>query len=96
MIENMAQVHMTEAELAQNLHAVLETVRNGEEILVEHDRRPFAIIRAPEEPGRPIDECIAIAKAYEERPGYAPLSIDFRVDRKDRIHPWLHSIFGMC
>ena len=30
LIENVAQVHMTEAELAHNLHAVLEKVRNGE------------------------------------------------------------------
>jgi hypothetical protein len=85
MIGNMAQVHMTEAELAQNLHAVLEKVRNGEEIVVEQGveqgRRPFAIIRAPEEPGRPIEDCIAIAKAYEERLGYAPLpDPDFAAD----------------
>ncbi len=81
MIGNMAQVHMTEAELAQNLHAVLDKVRNGAEILVEHDRHPFAIIRPPEEPGRPIAECIAIAKAYEERLGQAPLpDPDFAAD----------------
>jgi antitoxin (DNA-binding transcriptional repressor) of toxin-antitoxin stability system len=81
MIGNMAQVHITEAELAQNLHAVLQKVRNGEEVVIEHEHRPFAIIRAPEEPGRPIDECIAIAKAYEERLGYAPLpDADFAAD----------------
>ncbi len=86
MIENIAQVHMTEAELAQNLHAVLQKVRNGEEIFVERDRRPFAIIRAPEEPGRPIAECIAIARAYEERLGYAPLpDPDFAEDLQSAI-----------
>jgi hypothetical protein len=61
-------------------------VRNGEEIFVEHDRRPFAVIRAPDEPGRPIDECIAIAKAYEERLGYAPLADpDFAADVQTAI-----------
>lgn len=81
MIETMGQVHMTEAELARNLHAVLERVGNGEEILVERDHRPFAIIKAPEDPGRPVAESIAIAKAYEERLGYAPLTDpDFGAD----------------
>src|SRR3979409_2377794 len=47
----MAQVHMTEAELARNLHAALETVRNGAEILVEHNHHPFAIIKTVEGPG---------------------------------------------
>jgi hypothetical protein len=69
----MAQVHMTEAEIARNLHAALETVRNGAEILVEHNHHPFAIIKTVEGPGRAIAECIAIAKAYEQRLGYAPL-----------------------
>ena len=27
----------------------------------------------PARPGRSIDECIALAKAYEERLGYAPV-----------------------
>jgi hypothetical protein len=78
---NMPQVHMSEAELAQNLHAALERVRNGEEILVERDHRPVAIIRAPDEPCRPVAECIAIAKMYEERLGYPPLpDPDFAAD----------------
>jgi antitoxin (DNA-binding transcriptional repressor) of toxin-antitoxin stability system len=82
----MAQVHMTESELAQNLHAVLEKVRNGEEVVIEQDHHPFAIIRAPEEPGRSIDECIAIAKAYEDRLGYGPLpDPDFAADVQSAI-----------
>ena len=35
MMENMAQVHMTEAELARDLHAVLEQERQGAEIVVD-------------------------------------------------------------
>lgn len=31
--------------------------------MVEQDARPVAVIRPTERPGRPIDECIAIAKA---------------------------------
>ena len=43
MIEEMAQLHMTEVELARDLHAVLEKIRQGVEVVVEHDRRPAAI-----------------------------------------------------
>jgi antitoxin (DNA-binding transcriptional repressor) of toxin-antitoxin stability system len=63
MIEDMAQVHMTEAELARDLHAVLEQVRQGGEIVVEEGRRRIAVIKPVENPGRSIDECIALLRA---------------------------------
>jgi antitoxin (DNA-binding transcriptional repressor) of toxin-antitoxin stability system len=73
MIEDMAQVHMTEAELARDLHAVLEKVRQGAEVVIEQDEMPVAILKTPPRPGRSIEECITLAKAYEERLGYAPI-----------------------
>jgi hypothetical protein len=82
MIGNMAQVHMTEAELAQNLHAVLEKVRNGAEIVIEQDHQAVAVIKMPQAPGRPIDECIAIAKA---RDSHATLDEDFAADLEEII-----------
>jgi antitoxin (DNA-binding transcriptional repressor) of toxin-antitoxin stability system len=69
----MVQVHMTEAEAARDFHAVLARVREGVEVVVEQDHRAVAVIKAPQELGRPIAECIAIARAYEERLGYAPI-----------------------
>ncbi len=72
MMENMAQVHMTEAELARDLHAVLEKVRQGAEVVIEQDHRPVAVIKTPPQPGRSIDECIVLATDYEARLGYAP------------------------
>jgi antitoxin (DNA-binding transcriptional repressor) of toxin-antitoxin stability system len=69
----MAQVHMSEAEVAKNFAAVLKAVRQGVEVVVEQDSRPVAIIKTPQGPGRAIDECIGLAKAYEERLGYAPV-----------------------
>jgi antitoxin (DNA-binding transcriptional repressor) of toxin-antitoxin stability system len=42
---------------------VLEKVREGTEVVVEQDNRPVAVIKTVKGPGRPIDECIAIAKA---------------------------------
>jgi hypothetical protein len=83
MIEDMAQVHMTEAELARDLHAVLEQVRQGVEVLVERDAKPVAVIKAPEFHGRPIDECIVLAKA---RCSHATLDEDFGKDLEDIIN----------
>lgn len=68
----MAQVHMTEAESARNLHSVLEKVRTGVEVVIEQDRRPVAVIKTPPPSGRSIDECIVLAKDYEAKLGYAP------------------------
>ena len=41
----------------------------------------MADIRTPQGPGRKLSECIAIAKAYEEELGYAPVpDADFAAD----------------
>jgi antitoxin (DNA-binding transcriptional repressor) of toxin-antitoxin stability system len=73
MIEVMATVRITEAELARDIHAVLANVQEGVEVIVEQDHRPVAVIKTPQGPGRKISECIALAKAYEEKLGYAPV-----------------------
>ena len=64
MIEGLAQVHMTEAEVTKNFAAVLEKLRPGAEVVVEQDHSPVAIISPLKGPGRPIDECIALTKAH--------------------------------
>jgi antitoxin (DNA-binding transcriptional repressor) of toxin-antitoxin stability system len=69
----MATVRITEAELARDLHAVLASVREGVEVVIEQDHRAVAVIKTPQGPGRKISECIALAKAYEEKLGYAPV-----------------------
>jgi antitoxin (DNA-binding transcriptional repressor) of toxin-antitoxin stability system len=63
MIESMARVHMTEAEVARDLHGVLDKVQRGVEVVVEQDHRPVAIIRSPLPKGRLLSECIALAEA---------------------------------
>ena len=72
-MEAMATMRITEAELGRDLQAVLAKVREGFEVIVEHDHRAVAVIKMPEGPGRKIGECIALAKAYEERLGHAPV-----------------------
>ena len=69
----MATLRITEAELARDIHAVLAQVQQGVEVIVEQDHRPVAIIKTPQAPGRRISECIALAKDYEDKLGYAPV-----------------------
>lgn len=71
MIEDMAQVHISEAELARDLHEVLEKVRQGAEVIVERDDQPLAVLRAATPQRRTISECIALAEQREKDRGYA-------------------------
>jgi antitoxin (DNA-binding transcriptional repressor) of toxin-antitoxin stability system len=82
MIEEMAQLHMTEAELARDLHAVLERVREGAEVVIEEGNRRVALIKAVGESVRPIDECIAIAHA---RGSTATMDEEFARDLEEII-----------
>ena len=89
MIKSMAQVHMTEDEVARDLHAVLDRVQRGVEIVVEQDNRPVAVIRSPLPKGRLLSECIALAEA---RGSTATLDEGFMKDVEDGIashsQPW--------
>lgn len=77
MIKDGMIVRVTETELASNIHTLLARVRDeGMEVVVEQDHKPVVVIRRPEGPGRRLSECIAIAKAYEENLGYAPVPDD--------------------
>ena len=85
MIEEMT-VHITEAELARDTHAVLSKVQQGTEVVIEQDHRPVAVIRMPQGPGRKISESIALASAYEKSLGYAPVpDPDFAKDVEDAM-----------
>jgi antitoxin (DNA-binding transcriptional repressor) of toxin-antitoxin stability system len=71
-------------------NAVLAKVRAGVEVVVEQNQRPVAVIKAPQSPGRKIAECIALAKAYEDKLGYAPVpDPDFAADVQAAVdaHP---------
>jgi antitoxin (DNA-binding transcriptional repressor) of toxin-antitoxin stability system len=89
MIEGMAQVHMTEDEVARDLHNVLAKVQQGIEVVVEQDHRPVAVIRSPVPKGRLLSECIALA---EGRGFTATLDEGFMKDVEEgiasRSQPW--------
>ena len=63
MIESMATLRITEAELACDVHAVLAKVQEGVEVIVEQDHRPVASIKAPFPKGRLLSDSIALAEA---------------------------------
>jgi antitoxin (DNA-binding transcriptional repressor) of toxin-antitoxin stability system len=82
MIEPMAQVYMTEAEVARDLHEVLAKVQQGVEVVIEQDHRPVAVIRSPLPKGRLLSECIALA---EVRGSTATLDEGFMKDVEEGI-----------
>ena len=59
----MAAPHISEADLARDLHGVLEQVRHGGEVVVEQDRQPVAIIRPVVTAVRTMSEIIAAMEA---------------------------------
>ncbi len=89
MIEDMATVRITEAELARDTHGVLAKVQDGIEVIVEQDHRPVAVIRSPQRSGRPISEIIRQAR---ERNSTVTLDPDFGKDLEAIIashqQPW--------
>jgi antitoxin (DNA-binding transcriptional repressor) of toxin-antitoxin stability system len=60
MIERVAQVHMSEAEVSRNFSAALEKVRQGLEVVVEHDHQAVAVLRPVAPPRRKISEVLAL------------------------------------
>jgi antitoxin (DNA-binding transcriptional repressor) of toxin-antitoxin stability system len=90
MIESMAVLHMSEAEVVNDITGVLEKVRQGSEIVVEQDHRPIAIIKPSQPAGRPISEVIAALKA---RGSNAVIDDDFARDIEAGIEayrqPWI-------
>jgi antitoxin (DNA-binding transcriptional repressor) of toxin-antitoxin stability system len=82
-MDSTETVHMSEDDVARDLHAVLDRVRSGAEVVIEQDHRPVAVLRSsgPRRPGRTLRECIALARDYEARLGQAPLpDADFAAD----------------
>lgn len=85
----MATVHMSEAELAHDLHAVLAKVRQGVEIVIEQDHRPVAVLKPSQPLGRLTSEIIADLKV---RGSQAVMDEDFARDVEEGIkvmnQPW--------
>jgi antitoxin (DNA-binding transcriptional repressor) of toxin-antitoxin stability system len=55
----MAQVRITQEELARDLHGVLEKVRLGAEVVVEQNHQAVAVLSPAVPPRRKISEILA-------------------------------------
>ena len=93
----MATFHVSEAEAARDFIGLLARVRAGEEIVIEADHAPIAVLRpAPENRGRLLSESISLAEAHAKALGYEPaMDAGFAADmeeiirkRKPRISAW--------
>ncbi len=60
MIESMVQVRISDLEIAGNFAAALAKVRQGMEVIVEHEHQPVAVLRAMEREPRTISEILAL------------------------------------
>lgn len=78
----MATVHMSEAEVARDLHAALAKVQQGVEIVIEQDHRPVAVLKPSLPVGRMISEIVADLKA---RGSSAVMDEDFAHDIEEGI-----------
>ena len=77
----MAQVHMTEAELARDLHAVLEKVQKGDEVVIEQNSHPVAVLRAAQPRRRKLSEIAASLSEHSD----ATVDPDFAGDVQEFI-----------
>jgi antitoxin (DNA-binding transcriptional repressor) of toxin-antitoxin stability system len=58
-------IHISDAEAASEFASLLDRVRKGAEIVIEHDARPVAVLRSAEpHPGRLLSESISLAEAH--------------------------------
>lgn len=63
MMAVMEPLHISEADLARNIGAILQRVQTGGEVIVERNAQPVAVIRPAEPVRRKISECIAMLPA---------------------------------
>lgn len=77
-------IHISKTEAASNFDSLLERVRSGAEIVIEHDARPLAVLRSAEPyVGRLLSESIALAEA---RGSTVTLDGDFARDLEEVIN----------
>ena len=57
-------IHISDAEATSDFGSLLERVRAGAEVVIEHDARPIAVVRPAEGRGRLLSESIALAESH--------------------------------
>lgn len=84
--EEMATIHISEAEAARDFAGLMARVRAGVEVVIESGAEPVAVIRAAAPPRRSISESIALAEAHSKELGYEPvMDAEFAADMEEII-----------
>jgi prevent-host-death family protein len=80
-------IRVSDKDAANDFASLLARVREGAEVVIEHDARPVAVVRPAETfRGRLLSESIALAKAHAKELGYEPtLDPDFAADLEEII-----------
>jgi antitoxin (DNA-binding transcriptional repressor) of toxin-antitoxin stability system len=79
-------IRVSDTEAVGDFRSLLDEVRLGAEVEIEHDARPVAVLRAVEPARRSISECIALAEAHAKELGSEPtLDPDFAADVADIV-----------
>jgi prevent-host-death family protein len=83
----MPTTHISEDEALADFAGLLARVRAGEEIVIESDARPVAVLKPITEPrGRSLSASIALAEAHAKETGYEPvMDTGFAADLEDII-----------
>jgi prevent-host-death family protein len=80
-------IHVSDKDAANDFASLLARVREGAEVVIEHDARPVAVVRPADTfRGRLLSESIALAKAHAKELGYEPtLDPDFAADLEEIV-----------
>lgn len=79
-------IHISELEAAHHFAALLANLRTGEEIVIEDDSRPLAVVHPAGPARRTISESIALAEEHAKESGYEPtMDPDFAEDLEEII-----------
>ncbi|MGH9444429.1 MAG: type II toxin-antitoxin system Phd/YefM family antitoxin [Terriglobia bacterium] len=80
-------IRVSDKEATGDFASLLARVRDGAEVVIEHDNRPVAVVRPAEAfRGRLLSESIALADAHAKELGYEPtIDADFAADLKEII-----------
>jgi antitoxin (DNA-binding transcriptional repressor) of toxin-antitoxin stability system len=77
-------IRISDSEAASNFALLLERVRAGDEVIIEHDAQPVAVVRAAEPAHRRLlSESIALAEAHGST---STLDGDFARDLEEIIN----------
>lgn len=85
MRKNVVRISDTEA--TGDFGSLLARVRDGAEIVIEHNSEPIAVVRPAEASGRLLSQSIALAEAHAQESGSEPvMDADFAADLREIIN----------